>query len=63
VLILPLCFTQKIDFLKYAAAMGVFVILYVVFLIIYEYFRHGNPQKLIIFGCCSMPYFGFECTL
>ena len=39
VLILPLCFTKKIDFLKYAAAMGVFVILYVVFLIIYEYFR------------------------
>jgi amino acid permease len=39
VLILPLCFTKKIDFLKYAAAMGVFVILYVVGLIIYEYFR------------------------
>ncbi len=59
-LILPLCFTQKIDFLKYAAAMGVFVILYVVFLIIYEYFRHGNPQKLFILIFCSVIWIGMH---
>ena len=36
-LILPLCFTKRIDFLKYASILGVFTIIYVVMLIIVEY--------------------------
>ena len=35
-LILPMCFTAKIDFLKYASTMGVFTIVYIVGLIIYQ---------------------------
>ena len=30
ILILPLCFTKRIDFLKYASILGVFTIIYVV---------------------------------
>ena len=29
-LILPLCYTKRIDFLKYASILGVFTIIYVV---------------------------------
>lgn len=41
VFILPLCFSQRIDFLKYASSVGVLSIVYVVGLIVYEYFE-GN---------------------
>ena len=36
-LILPLCYTKRIDFLKYASILGVFTIIYMVMLIIIEY--------------------------
>jgi len=36
-LILPLCYSKTIDYLKYASAFGVFIILYVVALICVEY--------------------------
>jgi len=36
-LILPLCFTKRIDFLKYVSMLGVFTIVYVVMLIVVEY--------------------------
>ena len=41
VLILPLCYTKRIDFLKYASILGVFTMVYVVMLIVIEYI-HGR---------------------
>ena len=41
VLILPLCYTKRIDFLKYASILGVFTMVYVVMLIVIEYI-HGH---------------------
>ena len=38
VLILPLCYSKKIDFLRIPSMLGVFAILYIVALIAYEYF-------------------------
>lgn len=36
--ILPMCYFQRLDFLKYAGTLGVFAMLYVVFLNVYEYY-------------------------
>lgn len=36
-LILPMCYFQRLDFLKYAGTLGVFSMFYVVFLNIYQY--------------------------
>ncbi|XP_022238391.1 putative sodium-coupled neutral amino acid transporter 7 [Limulus polyphemus] len=41
-LILPLCFPRRIDFLKYASTVGVLAVLYVVFLIIYKYYEGSH---------------------
>ena len=38
IFILPLCFSVRIDFLKYVSPVGVLSILYVVSIIAYEYF-------------------------
>lgn len=43
IFILPLCFSVRIDFLKYVSPVGVLSIVYVVTIIIYEYF-HGNYE-------------------
>uniref|UniRef100_A0A1B6CJT7 Amino acid transporter transmembrane domain-containing protein n=1 Tax=Clastoptera arizonana TaxID=38151 RepID=A0A1B6CJT7_9HEMI len=40
-LILPLCFSKRIDFLKYVSSLGVAAVLYVVGLVIYQYYT-GN---------------------
>jgi len=37
-LIWPMCYFQRLDFLKYAGTLGVFSMLYVVFLNVYQYF-------------------------
>lgn len=47
IFILPLCFSQRIDFLKYVSPVGVLSILYVVVLIAYEYFKGGYVPGLI----------------
>ena len=39
VFILPLCFSLRIDFLKYVSPVGVLSIVYVVILIVFEYFQ------------------------
>ena len=39
--ILPLCYSQKIDFLRVPSAIGVFAIFYIIALIIYEKFYGG----------------------
>lgn len=36
--IFPMCYFQRLDFLKYAGTLGVFAMLYVVFLNVYEYY-------------------------
>jgi len=41
-LILPMCYSKTIDFLKYVSAFGVFIILYVVALIFVEYAEGGH---------------------
>lgn len=41
VFILPLCFSLRIDFLKYASSVGVLSVIYVVVLVAYEYFEGG----------------------
>lgn len=37
VFIMPLCYFQRLDFLKYASSLGIFVMLYPVFLTVYVY--------------------------
>ena len=43
ILILPLCFPKRIDFLKYPSMLGVFAILYVVFIVTLKYFLPHPP--------------------
>jgi len=43
-LIMPLCYFKRLDFLKYAGALGVFSMFYVVFLNIYQYFYLNCQQ-------------------
>lgn len=46
-LILPMCYFQRLDFLKYAGTLGVFSMLYVVFLNVYQYFvLEVDPIKI-----------------
>jgi len=70
VLILPLCYTKKIDFLKYASIFGVFTMIYVVALIITEYAvgEHipgkikTKPDKMVdVFTVIPVICFGYQC--
>lgn len=47
ILILPLCFPKRIDFLKYASFIGVLGILYVVVLVTAKYFLPHDPPESI----------------
>jgi len=70
VLILPLCYTKRIDFLKYASILGVFTMVYVVMLIVIEYI-HGHhsagPIKtrpddwLDVMTVVPVICFGYQC--
>ena len=46
VLILPLCYTKRIDFLKYVSMLGVLAIVYIVGLIVAQYWggEHGGSR-------------------
>ena len=70
VLILPLCYTKKIDFLKYASVFGVFTMVYVVALIFTEYAVGGHvpgniktkPDKWVdVFTVIPVICFGYQC--
>ena len=70
VLILPLCYTKKIDFLKYASIFGVFTMIYVVALIFTEYAvgEHvpgkikTKPDKWVdVFTVIPVICFGYQC--
>jgi len=70
VLILPLCYTKKIDFLKYASMAGVVTIVYVVVLIFVEYSAGEHtpgPVKtapddwLDVFSVIPVICFGYQC--
>jgi len=71
VLILPLCFSKKIDFLKYPSLVGVIAVVYLTGLIVYEYFS-GNfprPKKIKhyptiwtdVFFVVPVICFGYQC--
>ncbi|KAL3860332.1 hypothetical protein ACJMK2_010471 [Sinanodonta woodiana] len=47
-LILPLCFPRRIDFLKYPSMVGVVAIFYVVAVVTAEYFQPHDSQDIII---------------
>lgn len=47
ILILPLCFPKRIDFLKYASFIGVLGIIYVVVLVTAKYFLPHDPPEHI----------------
>ena len=70
VLILPMCYTEKIGFLKYSSVFGVFTMVYVVALIITEYVGGGHvpgniktkPDKWVdVFTVIPVIYFGYQC--
>nr|CAD7440196.1 unnamed protein product [Timema bartmani] len=69
-LILPFCYSRRIDFLKYASSLGVVEVMYVVFLIVYEKYSgefipgpvktspdHWTDVFLVIPVIC----FGYQC--
>lgn len=69
-LILPLCYSKRIDFLKYASIMGVFTIVYVVALILIQYASGGyvpgeiktEPDTwLDVFNVIPVICFGYQC--
>jgi len=69
-LILPLCYTKKIDFLKYASMGGVVTIVYVVVLIFVEYAEGGHEPGPIktspdswqdVFSVIPVICFGYQC--
>lgn len=71
-LILPMCYFQRLDFLKYAGTLGVFSMLYVVFLNVYQYFvleldplktapsASGNSTIGLI-ACIPVICFAYQC--
>lgn len=69
-LILPLCYSKKIDFLKYVSSLGVLAVLYVVGLVVLQYYT-GNyipaPTKTKpdhwtdIFYVVPVICFGYQC--
>jgi len=70
ILILPLCYTKKIDFLQYASVFGVFTMVYVVCLIFTEYSVGGHvPGKIKtkpgnwedVFTVIPVICFGYQC--
>uniref|UniRef100_T1INZ5 Amino acid transporter transmembrane domain-containing protein n=1 Tax=Strigamia maritima TaxID=126957 RepID=T1INZ5_STRMM len=70
VFILPICFSRRIDFLKYVSSVGVIAIFYVVFLIIYQYYEQTDhptdiktrPAKWMdIFNVVPTICFGYQC--
>jgi len=70
VLILPLCFTKKIDFLKYVSVFGVLTMVYVVGLILLEYFYGGHSPGRVktapdswldVFTVIPVICFGYQC--
>jgi sodium-coupled neutral amino acid transporter 7/8 len=70
VLILPLCFSERIDFLKYVSMAGVVTIVYIVALIIFQYFSGdytpGEIKKrpdtwIDVFDVIPVICFGYQC--
>ncbi|PAA57866.1 hypothetical protein BOX15_Mlig011399g2, partial [Macrostomum lignano] len=70
VLILPLCFTKRIDFLKYASAAGVLGVLYMCVMVVVKYFIGGSsstsvrtrPHSLVdVFNVVPTICFGYQC--
>lgn len=72
IFILPLCFSRRIDFLKYPSALGVVSVVYIVFLVIYQYYhvdhhdiviKNGPKSWTDIFLVVPAICFGFQCHI
>ncbi|XP_065312404.1 sodium-coupled neutral amino acid transporter 7-like isoform X1 [Dermacentor albipictus] len=70
VLILPMCFSRKIDFLKYPSIFGVLAALYLVLLIVVQYFvgnskssgTRSSPSSLEdVLTAVPVVCFGYQC--
>ncbi|KFM77388.1 putative sodium-coupled neutral amino acid transporter 7, partial [Stegodyphus mimosarum] len=56
--ILPMCYFQRLDFLRYASTLGIFAMLYPVFLTVYEYYKmDANPGKVKVFPDSAVQVF------
>ncbi|XP_013783114.1 putative sodium-coupled neutral amino acid transporter 7 [Limulus polyphemus] len=71
-IILPLAFPKRIDFLKYSSSFGVLAMLYVIFLMIYEYFVGNYTPGLVktsptvwtdVFQVVPTICFGYQCHM
>lgn len=71
ILILPMCYFQRLDFLKYAGTLGVFSMLYVVFLNVYEYIllkdqpsiksEENETSTFSVIACIPVICFAYQC--
>lgn len=68
--ILPMCFSKRIDYLKYASSFGVMAVLYIDFVIIYKYYEgkyvpgeiKTKPEAWTdIFFVIPVICFGYQC--
>jgi len=72
IFILPLCFSVRIDFLKYVSPVGVFSIVYVIFIVIIEYYdgnyvpgpiKHHPDNWTEVFLVIPAICFGYQCHI
>lgn len=70
ILIFPMCFSRRIDFLKHPSTVGVISALYLVFLVVYKYVTETKPATDIktsptdwtdVFLVLPTLCFGFQC--
>lgn len=70
--IFPICLLKRLDFLKHTGPLGIFAMLYVVFLSVYEYLRtEAAPVPRVeaqdvhltqIIACVPVILFGYQCN-
>lgn len=69
--IFPICLLKRLDFLKHTGPLGIFAMLYVVFLSVYEYFQmeplagnHIEEKREVseIIACIPVILFGYQCN-
>lgn len=69
--IFPVCLFKRLDFLKHTGPLGIFAMLYVVFLSVYEHFRtepvvttvaQKEPDLSQIIACVPVILFGYQCN-
>ena len=71
-IVFPICLMKRLDFLRHTGPLGIFAMLYVVFLSVYEYFQTENtpaantqePEGSVsqVIACIPVILFGFQCN-